>query len=201
MIAIGLTGGIGSGKTLVSNLLKELGAGVIDADLVGHKAYEPHTDGWRAVVEAFGDRILGPASEVDRKKLGTVVFSDPEALKLLNAIMHPRIYKMLEGLLAELRDAGTQVALIEAAVLIEAGWQALMDEVWVVASDEKTVIERLLERNNLTEDESQRRIRSQLSNEERAKHATALIENNGSLDDLRQRVHGLWDSRIQGRIR
>lgn len=201
MIVIGLTGGIGSGKTLVSNLLKELGAEVIDADLVGHKAYEPHTDGWKAVVKAFGDSILGTESEVDRKKLGTIVFSDPEALKLLNTIMHPRMYAMLKELLAQLSATGTQVALVEAAVLLEAGWQTLMEEVWVVASNEETVIERLLERNNLTADESQRRIRSQLSNQERAKHATVLIENDGSLEDLRQRVHQLWDSRIKGRIR
>ena len=201
MIVIGLTGGIGSGKSEVSRMLKELGAEVIDADLVGHEAYQPHTEAWEAVVAAFGEEIIQPNEEVDRKKLGAIVFSDPEALAYLNSIMHPRMYDMIHERLEGLRTQGTEVAVVEAAILIEAGWTPLADEVWVTDSNEDVVVERVRQRNNLPEDEIRRRIRSQITREERAKHATTVIENNGGRGDLRQRVQEIWDSRVHGRTR
>ena len=200
MIVIGLTGGIGSGKSAVSHILKELGAEIIDADRVGHEAYQPHTEAWKAVVAAFGEQVLQPDSQVDRKKLGAIVFSDPEALARLNAIMHPRMYEMMKERLAGLRTAGTRVAVVEAAVLIEAGWTPLADEIWVTEASEDVVVERVRQRNNLPEEEIRGRIRSQLTNQERALHATAVIQNNGGLEELRQHVQQLWDNLIQGRV-
>ena len=201
MIVIGLTGGIGSGKSEVSRKLQELGAEVIDADRVGHEAYLPHTAAWEEVVAAFGQEILQPSGEVDRRKLGSIVFSDPKALARLNAIMHPKMYEMLRGRLDVLRSQATQVAVIEAAILIEANWTPLVDEVWVTEANEDVVVERVGKRNNLPPEEIRRRIRSQMSREERAKHATATITNNKGLEELRRQVEQLWDSRVRGRTR
>lgn len=201
MIVIGLTGGIGSGKSEVSRMLKELGAEIIDADRVGHEAYLPHTETWKEVVAAFGQDILQPNSEVDRRKLGAIVFSDPNQLARLNSIMHPRMYRMMEERLTGMRAQGIQVAVLEAAILIEAGWTPLVSEVWVTTAQEDVVVERINRRNNLPREEIQRRIRSQMSPEERAKHASAIIENNHGLEQLRQRVQELWNSRVQGRVR
>ena len=201
MIVIGLTGGIGSGKSEVSRMLKAWGAQIIDADQLGHQAYQPRTEAWKAVVAAFGDQILQRNGEVDRNKLGAIAFSNPEALARLNAIMHPRMHEMIKEQLEGLRARGTAVAVVEAAVLIEAGWTPLMDEIWVTEAEEDVVVERVRRRSNLPDEEIRRRIRSQLTNEERARYATAVIENNSGLAELHQRVQELWYSRVQGRVR
>ena len=200
MFVIGLTGGIGSGKSAVTALLGELGAAVVDADKVGHQAYQPHTETWQAVVDAFGTDILQPNEEVDRRKLGAVVFSDPKELARLNSIMHPRMYTMLEVQLNEMRESGVEVAVVEAAILIEAKWTPLVDEVWVTVASEDTVVLRVQQRNNLAEEEIRRRIRSQLSNEERAEHANVVIENNAGMQELQDKVNDLWNNHVQGRV-
>lgn len=200
MFVIGLTGGIGSGKSAVTALLGELGAAVIDADKVGHQAYQPHTETWQAVVDAFGRDILQPNEEVDRRKLGAVVFSDPKELARLNSIMHPRMYTMLEVQLNEMSESGVKVAVLEAAILIEAKWTPLVDEVWVTVASEDTVVLRVQQRNNLAEEEIRRRIWSQLSNEERTEHATVVIENNAGMQELQDSVKELWNNRVQGRV-
>ncbi len=132
MRVIGLTGGIAAGKSTIAQILAELGAVVIDADKVGHEAYRRGTEAWRALVAHFGDGILTPDGEIDRRKLGAIVFADPDQRKALQDIVWPRMKEMIRQRLAELRAAGVQVAVIEAAVLIEAGWTDLVDEVWVV---------------------------------------------------------------------
>jgi len=200
MFVIGLTGGIGSGKSAVTALLGELGAAVVDADKVGHQAYQPHTETWQAVVDAFGRDILQPNEEVDRRKLGAIVFSDPKELARLNSIMHPRMYTMLEVQLNEMRESGVEVAVLEAAILIEAKWTPLVDEVWVTVASEDTVVLRVQQRNNLAEEEIRRRIRSQLSNEERAEHANVVIENNAGMQELQDKVNDLWNNHVQGRV-
>lgn len=199
MIVIGLTGGIGSGKSEVSRILNELGAEIIDADRVGHEAYRPNTETWQVVVQAFGDEILQPDGEIDRRKLGAIVFSDPDAMTKLNGIMHPRMREMIRERLEALRGQETAVAVVEAAILIEADWTPLVDEVWVMDATEKSVVERVGRRNNLPEDEIRRRIKSQMTREERAGHATVVIHNDEGIDQLKRHVHELWDSRVQGR--
>ena len=200
MIVIGLTGGIGSGKSEVSRVLNELGAEIIDADRVGHEAYQPHTETWEALVAAFGKGILQPTGEVDRKKLGSIVFSNPDALTQLNAIVHPRMREMMRERLDEHRARGARAVVIEAAVLLEAGWESLVDEVWVTTATEESVVQRISQRNNLSEEEIRKRINSQLRNEERVRRATVVIENSDGLEELRQRVRDLWDERVQGRV-
>ncbi|MCI0438627.1 MAG: dephospho-CoA kinase [Chloroflexi bacterium] len=199
MFVIGLTGGIGTGKTQVSKILQELGATVINADLLGHEVYRPHTEGWQEVVESFGEGVLAPGGEVDRRKLGAIVFSDAEALKRLNAITHPRIFRLAQERLAEIERQGREVAVVEAALLIEANWTSIADEVWVVISDEDAVVQRLKSRNSMDESAIRARIRSQMPQEERVSHADVIIDNSGTLEDLRGQVEKLWNRRVIAR--
>jgi len=193
MKVIGLTGGIGSGKSTVSRFLSELGAVVLDADKVGHEAYQPGTETWKEVVAAFGQEIVAPDENIDRKKLGAIVFSDPAALERLNGITHPRMYDMMAIRIEEYRQQGVEVVVLEAAILLEAGWTPLVDEVWVAVASEPTVVRRVRERTDLPEEQIRSRIRSQLSNEERTKQASVVISNDGSLDELRAKVKELWE--------
>jgi len=192
MKVIGLTGGIGSGKSTVSQFLAELGAVIIDADKVGHEAFKPDTELWREVVAAFGRQILTPSDSIDREKLGEMVFGNPESLSQLNQIMHPRMYDMVKAQIEEYRRQGVDVVVLEAPLLIEAGWTSLVDEVWVTVVPESTVLKRLEERVGLSQQQSLARIHSQLSSQERVKHADVVINNDSGLDDLRTKVKELW---------
>lgn len=189
---IGLTGGIGSGKSTVSQFLAELGAIIIDADKVGHEAFQPDTPAWHDVIAAFGRQVLSPSGEIDRKKLGEIVFNDPDSLSCLNQIMHPRMYDMMQAQIEEYRKQGVAVVVIEAAILIEANWQSLVDEVWVTVTPESTVIRRLKDQRGLDEEQTLARIRSQISTDERTKQADVIINNDGNLDEVRIRVNELW---------
>ena len=199
MRVIGLTGGIGSGKSTVSQFLAELGAVVIDADKVGHEAFKPDTEVWREVVAAFGQQILTPDGNIDRKKLGDIVFGNPELLAQLNQIMHPRMYKIVKARIEDYQRQGAGVVVLEAPLLleaplqIEASWASLVDEVWVTLAPESTVLGRLKEKVGLSEQQALARIRSQLSSEERIRRADVVIDTNCSLDELRARVGELWE--------
>ncbi|MDP6107970.1 MAG: dephospho-CoA kinase [Candidatus Brocadiia bacterium] len=196
MAVIGLTGGIGSGKSAVSGLLQEMGATLIDADKVGHEAYLPHTEAWEEVVATFGPTVVNEDESINRPELGKIVFGDPEALAKLNAIMHPKMAVMIGNQIQGLKGQGVENIVLEAAILIEANWLPLVDQVWVVTAQEDEVVRRIQARNNFAEDAIRSRIRSQLSNEERVKHADAVIENVAGEDELRTEVTRLWHSRI-----
>jgi len=196
MKVIGLTGGIGSGKSTVAQFLAELGAVVLDADKVGHVAFKPGTEAWREVVAAFGRQILTPDGEIDRRKLGEVVFGNPEALLRLNQIMHPQIDKMVKAQFEEYRRQGVRVVVLEIPLLLETGGTSLVDEVWVTVASESTVLRRLEERSGLSRQQSLARIRSQMSNEERVKHADEVINNDDSLDELKAKVKELWQKLV-----
>jgi dephospho-CoA kinase len=193
MKVIGLTGGIGSGKSTVARFLAELGAVIIDADKVGHEAFKPDTALWREVVAAFGMEILKPDREIDRQKLGEVVFASPERLSQLNRIMHPRMYAIVEAQLDEYRRQGVKVVGLEAPLLLEAGWTPLVDEVWVTVASEPTILKRLQEKVGLSEQQALARIRSQLSVEERVKQADVVVDTDCNLDELKVKVKELWD--------
>ena len=192
MIVIGLTGGIGSGKSTVSSFLARLGAVVLSADEIGHEAFEPHTEIWQEVVYAFGKEILKADGEVDRQKLGDVVFNDAEALARLNQIMHPRMYGIAKKRIEELKQQGAGVIVLEAPLLVEANWLDLVDQVWVTAATEATVVSRLCQRSGLTEAEALARINSQLPSEERIKYADEVIDTNVALNEVEARVRELW---------
>ena len=194
MKVIGLTGGIGTGKSTVSQYLAELGAVVMDADKVGHEVFKPGTEAWREVVDTFGRQILTPDGEIDRKKLGDIVFSDTEARLRLNQIIHPRAYDMVKARLEEYRQQGVDVVVLEVILLIESNWASLVDEVWVTVASEAAVLERLKQQRGLSEEQVLARIRSQLSSEERAKHAKVIINNDGDLNQLKAEVTEIWEN-------
>ena len=191
MKVIGLTGGIGSGKSTVSQFLAELGAVILDADEIGHEAFKPDTEIWRQVVAAFGRQILTPDGNIDRKKLGNIVFSNPESLSRLNQIMHPRMYALVKAQLEEYRRQGVGVVVLEAPLLLEAGWTSLVDEVWVTTAPEATVLKRLRERTGMSQAESLTRLRSQLPSEERVRQANVVINTDCDLDELKSKVKEL----------
>jgi len=193
MFVIGLTGGIASGKSTVSEMLEAKGAAIVHADRIGHQVYEPGTPVWQEVVSAFGKEIVAADGRIDRQRLGQIVFSDPQARQRLNAITHPPIRALMAQRLAELRAEGTAVAVLEAALLIEAGWLDLTDEVWVTVVPPQVAAQRLIERNGLSPQEAWARIQSQISNQERLKHAQAIISTDCSLEEVRRQVDELWD--------
>ncbi len=192
MKVIGLTGGIGSGKSTVSRFLAELGAVILDADKVGHEAFKPDTEIWRQVVAAFGSQILTPGGDIDREKLGEMVFGNPESLARLNQIMHPWMYEIVTAQLDDYRRQGIDVVVLEAPLLIEVGWASSVDEVWVTVASEATVLSRLEEQKGLSRQKALARIHSQLSLEERVRHADVVIDTDCDLDELRARVAELW---------
>ena len=196
-LTIGLTGGIGSGKSAASKMLAELGAPVLDADKVGHEIYQPGAPAYRDLIDAFGEVILATDRTIDRRKLGPVVFSDPAALKRLNSIVHPKMFtRMGEMVAAMRRDGERRPIVIEAAILIEANWQPLFDEIWLITASRERVIERVERDRGLKPEQTEARIRAQLSDEERRKYATAVIRNDGTLDELRAAVTRLWQDAL-----
>jgi dephospho-CoA kinase len=196
MKVIGLTGGIGTGKSTVSRFLSELGVVIIDADKVGHEALMPDCPICAEVTSAFGKEILNSEGNIDRKKLGKIVFDSPEALACLNRIVHPWMSGALKERLDNLRKQGVKAAVLEAALLIEAGWTSLVDEVWVTVAPRETVLKRLNGREGLPEEEAMSRISSQMPQTKRVKHADVVIDTDISLDALKARVTELWQKAL-----
>jgi dephospho-CoA kinase len=196
MLVIGLTGSIGTGKSEAARQLEILGASIISADQVGHEAYTPNTEAWEQVVAAFGDDILQDDKDIDRRKLGAIVFSDPSQLEKLNAIMHPRMARMVSDKIEVLRGQGVKVVVVEAALLFEAGWDTLVEEVWVTDSSEDIVVGRLKERNGLSEEEAKKRINSQMGRAERIERSDFLIDNSSDMAGLESAIKELWDRRV-----
>ena len=201
MVVIGLTGGIGTGKSSVSRILAGLGAVIIDAALVGHEVYKPTNAVWKALTQIFGSEILLPNNQIDRQKLGNIVFNDPTAMAQLNAIMRPEIRNLLIERLEKALDQGGKVAVLDSATLIDAGWMTLTDEVWLVTAPKQIIIARLRERDGLSDDAITARLTSQLSNEEQLPHIDQLIENKGTLAELTTAVKGRWTKRIETKVR
>ena len=193
MRSIGLTGGIASGKSTVVEALRDLGAETIDADRLGHQTYEPGTGTFQAVVEAFGDELVAEDGTIDRRVLGGKVFGKPDELKRLTDIVWPGIRALAADELERLAGEGTKVAVLEAAVLIEAEWQDLVDEVWVVSAEPEAARERLMARNDMSAEDADARIASQISNQERLAHADVVIETDCPIDEVRGRVETAWN--------
>jgi phosphopantetheine adenylyltransferase/dephospho-CoA kinase len=200
LLKIGLTGGIASGKSTVTTYFRDRGIPVIDADILGHRTYEPGTDTFNAVIATFGEDLRAADGTIDRRVLGGKVFGKPEELKRLTDIVWPGIRKLASTELSDLEVAGNELAVLEAAVLFEAGWEDLVDEIWVVVVEPDLAVKRLATRNNLDEEAARARINSQLTNAERTSRANIVIENNSSLEALQSAIEQEWEQ-LQTRLR
>ncbi|MEY9861921.1 dephospho-CoA kinase [Catenulispora sp. GAS73] len=189
-LSVGLTGGIGSGKSEVLNRLKARGATVVDADLAARRVVEPGTDGYDAVVKEFGSEVVGPDGALDRAKLGAIVFADPERLAALNAIVHPRV----GALMAEWADAAPEggIVVYDIPLLVEGGADRGYAAVIVVDADEEVRYARLLANRGMSRADAAARMAAQASREDRLAAADYVIANNGSLEDLDQETDRVW---------
>jgi dephospho-CoA kinase len=193
MLTIGLTGGIGSGKSTVAQILGEFGAPILDADKVAHTTYAPGGPAYDAVIAAFGADIVALDRTIDRRKLGAIVFGNPEQLNRLTSIVWPATSDGIRRKIAELRASGSKLPIVvEAAILIEANWQPLFDEIWLVRAPREQVLSRIEIQRGAKPSETEARINAQLSDEERTRHASLIIENNGSLEELRELLKEVW---------
>ena len=188
MYIIGLTGGIGTGKTEALNILRGLGGSTIEADLLAHQLYAPGQNAWHDIVSTFGRSILTTKQQINRDKLGEIVFTDTEKLRKLNQIVHPRMLLLLKELINQHKMSGTKFLVIEAAILVEAGWDEIVDSVWVIEASKEAVIQRLEKKKKLTRLQIAQRIAIQISETERRKSADVVIKNNGTKSELASQI-------------
>jgi dephospho-CoA kinase len=188
---VGLTGGIASGKSTVSRMLRQLGAQIVDADVVAREVVEPGTEGLRAV-EARFPGVVGADGRLDREKLGARVFGNDEERRALNAILHPRIQMQVVRHVEDLARAGETLAIYDAPLIVENQLHHLLDGVILVAVPPEVQVQRLIARNGYSPKEAQQRIAAQLPLEEKKKVSTWVIDNSGSLEQTRSQVESLW---------
>jgi dephospho-CoA kinase len=193
VLRIGLTGGIGSGKSSVSRLLADRGAVIVDADRVAREVVEPGTPGLTAVVEAFGERVLASDGSLDRPALAGVVFADPEARRRLDAIVHPLVRRRTAQLVAAAPDDAVLVN--DVPLLVETGQAKSYDLVVVVDAARETRVARLVVRG-LTEEDARARMASQATDEERRAAADVVLDNNGTPQELAAQVDRFWDEHV-----
>ena len=195
MTIICLTGGIASGKTTAATFLEKQGAHVINADLLGHQAYLPHTRAFSQVRKTFGEEVIGIDGQIDRKVLGAKVFGNSQALKQLTDIVWPEIRRLAEAeIKARQSSHPSEIIVLEAAVLFEAGWEDIGDEIWTIIVDPEIAVTRASQRDGIDEDAVRQRIAAQLSNEQRAAKSTLIIENNGSEAEMLALLQTQWQS-------
>jgi len=194
-LIIGLTGGIVGGKSTVATMCRDLGAKIIDADILGHSVILPYKPAWKKIVKLFGEDILGNDRTIDREKLGKIVFADQVLLKKLNEMTHPEIIKLIKKEINLARSKTynqEKILVIDAALIYEAKIDRLMDKIIVVYIDEDEQIKRLIKRNNLSKDEALQRVKSQIPMKEKIKMADYVIDNSNSLDTTREQVKKIW---------
>ncbi|MFE9874939.1 dephospho-CoA kinase [Streptomyces sp. NPDC005784] len=190
MLKVGLTGGIGAGKSEVSRLLVEHGAVLIDADRIAREVVAPGTPGLAAVVDAFGEDVLAPDGSLDRPKLGSIVFADPQKLAVLNSIVHPLVGTRSRAL----EDAAPEDAVVvhDVPLLAENGLAALYDLVIVVDARPETQLDRLVRLRGMTEEDARARMAAQASRDKRLAIADIVIDNDVPLEELERRVRDVW---------
>ncbi|MDT8316958.1 MAG: dephospho-CoA kinase [bacterium] len=193
MLLAGLTGGIATGKNSVALILKDLGAKIIDADLLSRKLVERGMPAWQAIRDSFGSAVIKADGSLNRKALGEIVFADDEKRELLNSILHPEIIEEERRRIDLIeKDAPRSIVIVNAALLIESGNYREMDKVIVLSADEDIILERLAVRDGLSPDESRLRIKAQSSISEKLKHADFVLENNGTREELKEKVVMLY---------
>lgn len=194
-VLIGLTGNIACGKSTVARMLAEKGAYVIDADAIAHEVIRKGTPAYEAILQRFGEGILGPDGEIDRRRLGEIVFRDPAALRDLESIVHPAVLIEIQQRIQSSLEAPAIV--IEAIKLIESGFARACDTLWVVTCSESEQIRRLMNDRKLTEEEARIRIRAQPPQEEKIRQADVVIDNSGDLEATRRQVERAWHQWVE----
>ena len=194
-VLIGLTGNIATGKSTVARMLADLGATVIDADKVAHEVMRAGTPVHAAVVEAFGPEVVGPDGEIDRARLGEIVFADPEALARLERIVHPAVMAEVARRVAE---ASTEVVVVEAIKLIESGMADRYDSLWVTTCPSEFQVQRLMADRGLSREAAELRVRAQPPQEEKVARADVVIDTSGTLDQTRAQVEAAWKRVVRG---
>ncbi len=205
MLKVGLTGGIACGKSYTLSEFQKLGVYGIDLDRIGHKVIEPDGPAYQPVVDAFGDGILNAEGLIDRKRLGKIVFSDEEALKKLNAIVHPHIFqeeqRRMNALQYPLSNVRPKIAMVDAALMVETGAHKNYDVLIVVYCKLEVQLRRLLYRDNIPEDEALRRVRSQMPLLKKVRYGDYIVENSGRLSSTREQIRHTYTellSRVEG---
>ncbi len=195
---IGLTGGIASGKTTISNILKELGAIIIDADKIARKVVEKSSPALKDIEENFGRDVLFKDGRLDRKKLGNIVFNDTGSLKKLNEIIHPYIVEKIIDEINHYKETyNNRVIILDAALLIELNLMDLVEEVWLIVVPEEMQLGRLVERDNISADQAQKRIDAQIPLEDKKKYADLIIDNSKDLTYLQAQIEENWERIIE----
>jgi len=200
MITIGISGLIGAGKSTICSYLVDMGAELIDADLVGHSIYTNDLESCGEIVSLFGDEILDQENQINRQKLSDIVFNNFDSLKKLNSIVHPRMKKIIGDKINCYKSNGFKVVVLEAAILLQSGWRDLVDEVWTVTSLKDIVLSRIINRDQMNLKRYESILQSQNSylfdvfNQDI--NPDVIIENNDSMEILRREVVSLWETRI-----
>lgn len=194
-LLVGLTGGVGTGKSTVSRMFRDLGCLIIDADLLAREVVEPGEPAYAKIVTEFGKQILDAEGQIDRKKLGTLVFGDPAKRRRLEGFTHPEIRQRQAAILAELMTEGFEgIAIFDAALLVEMGGAKNMDRLVVVYADPGTQLKRIMLRDDISEAEARQRLRSQMPLAEKVKQAHYVVDNSGSREETERRVREVYQA-------
>ena len=197
MRLIGLTGGIASGKTTVRKMFERMGAYTLDADELSHKALHQE-DVYQKLLKHFGNVILNESGEIDRKKLGQIVINNRQELRFLESVVHPKVAEMREAFIENVRKKDRDAVIVyDVPLLYEKKMENMFDVVIVVYIDRETQIKRIMERDEISEEEAEKRLKLQMDIEEKKKRAQIVIDNRGTKDDTFKQVKNIW-SKIKG---
>jgi dephospho-CoA kinase len=194
LIQAGLTGGIATGKSTVSEIFRRAGAVIIDADKMTHQSMRNKQPVWQEIVAHFGNKVLGADGEINRRILGNIIFNDEKEKNVLNQIVHPRVRQEIDKRLASIeKETPTSVVILDTPLLIEVGWHREVQEVILVYAPRDIQLQRLMARNGLSKKEGMARIQSQMPIEEKRCHASIIIDNSGDVEDTRKKTLAVYD--------
>jgi dephospho-CoA kinase len=194
MVIIGITGGMGTGKTTVAKMFAGFGAKTIDADKIAHSVIRPESDVWRKLLEAFGKEIFNKDGTINRRKLAEIVFrKEPHKLEELNSIVHPEVIDIILGRIQDAAENGADAVVIDAPLLIEAGLETVVDKLVVVTAERETQEQRSRRQLKLNSEEIRARISAQIPLSEKEKRADYIIDNNGSLENTLKQAREIWE--------